>query len=1017
MNPIRICISFSIIFYASFVLGQTPACSYATSNNLDGIGESQNIQLPVDESSVYANGRVKPTYRQLLGVNVNKGNETRFAQMENLNDIFSHARIFQYMNKDYWDDDLGEPFCGQTDSNGACIDWQNLRKYTPHEDVARLKLLVRANGKPVISSANQAGDQIIFYNTTTRTLDAMDAPVPFLNPYLNYMNANYTFSRNVFLQFNEGIHTTLTVVPANFPLAEQPNYSFPAQWWSESDWGTSTENAFEAARAYAMMFARTYAPTVSDCATCEKIVNVLEIGNEPWAYSNPNLYHAIVGGFIDGIETYYINDPSNKIKLTPAAFQSHHLESNDTSNGGDPYSWKDHQGTRIPDYYKCYLDGLNMHPYSNDLADNSGYYQQRLIAHPEKTSSNNSVADSKFLFVKNGYEWTEGNMPAGCQNLYVSEYGWDSDQPIGCSTNAAGVGEEAQALYIARAVLMLGRMGVCRSQVFELLDDHLWECGFAYHSSGVWRNDGSTTPKEARKVLLKLMHLIGETKFNFCIEETGEGTYAFILEEDGVPSYLIAWNGVGVNNQDWSTIESNVTSNVPINLQINGIDFEPNLSAEWHFIDANIDTDGSGVITNLYPISNTNSVYDGSSFSLSPIPVLIPINQISGCTNVTTAGQISTSEAACIGFDGSVIESVIPASGGTGAILYQWQISHDGSTWSDINNANGMVYDPGEIVSNTWYRRMARSSSCPNWLATNVSGKIAVACPGINMYCPESKVIYIPPGQSSVDVSWSIPTAYTDCTDYICTQEIVAGFTHAGTHDNSGEEHEYYFSTNNINYNQAQTNCENISNGYLASINDDVENSFLDAMINDNDLSIVWIGLSRDDANAPWEWESGENINYTAPGWNPDNTSPNNVTMGFWGGWLADNEGAYKPYICEVPCLDNGLSISQVSGPSSGSQLSAGTYTISYEATDACNNISSCSFTITIVDLCSLTLDHHDGYASGQYSAGVSVFSDGKLVNNANVDFDAGEYIDLSPGFEVGLGAVFSAEINDCGEY
>src|SRR5690606_28071495 len=50
------------------------------------------------------------------------------------------------------------------------------------------------------------------------------------------------------------------------------------------------------------------------------------------------------------------------------------------------------------------------------------------------------------------------------------------------------------------------------------------------------------------------------------------------------------------------------------------------------------------------------------------------------------------------------------ASGGTNTFTYQWQSSANGTTWSNIVNATGKDYSPGNLVKTTYYRLIAYSN-------------------------------------------------------------------------------------------------------------------------------------------------------------------------------------------------------------------------------------------------------------------------------------------------------------------
>ncbi|WMJ74655.1 gliding motility-associated C-terminal domain-containing protein [Cytophagaceae bacterium ABcell3] len=81
---------------------------------------------------------------------------------------------------------------------------------------------------------------------------------------------------------------------------------------------------------------------------------------------------------------------------------------------------------------------------------------------------------------------------------------------------------------------------------------------------------------------------------------------------------------------------------------------------------------------------------------------------------VETTGQMdggsieATEPEVCKDTTPGLISSVTPASGGTGSeILYQWQISFDGNSWDNIEEATEIDYLPEPIENNTWFRRRA----------------------------------------------------------------------------------------------------------------------------------------------------------------------------------------------------------------------------------------------------------------------------------------------------------------------
>jgi len=78
-----------------------------------------------------------------------------------------------------------------------------------------------------------------------------------------------------------------------------------------------------------------------------------------------------------------------------------------------------------------------------------------------------------------------------------------------------------------------------------------------------------------------------------------------------------------------------------------------------------------------------------------------------------TAGAIGSNQSITSGATASTLTSSTLASGGSGAITYQWQSSTDNtpSSWVDIAGAtNGSSYSPGALTSTTYYRRAATTA-------------------------------------------------------------------------------------------------------------------------------------------------------------------------------------------------------------------------------------------------------------------------------------------------------------------
>ncbi len=72
------------------------------------------------------------------------------------------------------------------------------------------------------------------------------------------------------------------------------------------------------------------------------------------------------------------------------------------------------------------------------------------------------------------------------------------------------------------------------------------------------------------------------------------------------------------------------------------------------------------------------------------------------------------------------------------------------------------------------------------------------------------------------------------------------------------------------------------------------------------------------------------------------------------------------------------------------------------------------SYAVWVNEGCLPNLVHQTSVSTGLYEVWDFIISNGLIFNGTNVDYDAGNYIDLLPGFDVELGADFSGEIKTC---
>lgn len=140
--------------------------------------------------------------------------------------------------------------------------------------------------------------------------------------------------------------------------------------------------------------------------------------------------------------------------------------------------------------------------------------------------------------------------------------------------------------------------------------------------------------------------------------------------------------------------------------------------------------------------------------------------------------------------------------------------------------------------------------------------------------------------------------------------------------------HCYAFINSQNSWGNAKTDCA-ARNGYLATISDDAENTFVKSIVT-NWGSSVWIGFTDASTEGSWLWENGEVANsygqntgtgFVSPPWSagePSNSSScdqwggncdyeNCAEMGSGGMWNDSNCGSAKTYVCEsgVPSCGN----------------------------------------------------------------------------------------------------------------
>ncbi len=211
------------------------------------------------------------------------------------------------------------------------------------------------------------------------------------------------------------------------------------------------------------------------------------------------------------------------------------------------------------------------------------------------------------------------------------------------------------------------------------------------------------------------------------------------------------------------------------------------------------------------------------------------------------------------------------------------------------------------------------------------------------------------------------------------TCDAIPGFIKIGEWNGHG----YYISDASVPWQQAKVLAEN-AGGYLATMNNQAENDFVKNHLNN---AMVFIGFNDEATEGVGQWADNEPVSLDL---SYSNSTENDfAVMNFWAGtWQMVSQYVYKPFLMEkncgssatsidlvcpaslvvtetgnggalvnwnpatatTTCLSDGLQILQSGGPVSGSFFAAtgNPVTITYQASDACNNAASCTFTVTV---------------------------------------------------------------------
>lgn len=184
------------------------------------------------------------------------------------------------------------------------------------------------------------------------------------------------------------------------------------------------------------------------------------------------------------------------------------------------------------------------------------------------------------------------------------------------------------------------------------------------------------------------------------------------------------------------------------------------------------------------------------------------------------------------------------------------------------------------------------TDACGNTATCSFNVTVNASAANLSIDCPSNLSVQIPAGQNSTSVSWNPATASSNCAGGASVTQV----------SGNGNGNQFTAGNYTITY-QASDNC---GNQETCSFTINVTDTPTDLSINCPADQVFQIPAGQTQTQVSWNQPTA---NSSCP---------------------------------------NGANVNRISGPPNFSQLGAGTYTVTYEATDECGNRETCSFDLTV---------------------------------------------------------------------
>ena len=147
-----------------------------------------------------------------------------------------------------------------------------------------------------------------------------------------------------------------------------------------------------------------------------------------------------------------------------------------------------------------------------------------------------------------------------------------------------------------------------------------------------------------------------------------------------------------------------------------------------------------------------------------------------------TAGSINGTKTICYNSSAGTLGNAASAEWGNepaSSINYQWQVSSNNSSWSNISGVTGSTYSPGNLTATRWYRRRALTVACGISAYTS-SVKVTVVS------VPTPVLQNISPGCGQATITLEDPNPSTGIGYNVWWQDTADGTFQSQTGSNAG---------------------------------------------------------------------------------------------------------------------------------------------------------------------------------------------------------------------------------------